>query len=126
MLDQIGTLGSDIDAIAARRSDEFQAILKKFDFTFKPGLCSLFCRSRVPTVNKALASELMMKLPETERDEALRVIGLIDQKSDLAKVVLEESRIKALLKLWLFIHVPVSIGLCVALAIHILSVFFFW
>jgi hypothetical protein len=126
LLEQIVSLSSDIEAMGATKSDQFLAIIRKFDFTFKPGFWALIRKSYVPEVSKSLASELMIKLPEGEREDALRLIGLIDQKSDLAKLVLEESRIRAALKIWLYIHVPVSVGLCVALAIHIFSVFFYW
>jgi len=63
-------------------------------------------------------------VPTAEHDDALALIGLLDQRSDLARRLIEQARVKALLKVWLYIHVPVSIALCVALAIHILSVFF--
>jgi hypothetical protein len=35
-------------------------------------------------------------------------------------------KIKALLEVWLFIHVPVTFALIAALAAHIVSVFFYW
>ena len=125
-LEQIVLLTSDIDSLSAKKSDQFLKILHTFDFSFKPGFFALCFKSKVPSVNKSRASELMIKVPEVERDDALKLIGLIDQKSDLTKLVLEESRIKAVLKIWLYVHVPVSVGLCGALAIHILSVFFYW
>ena len=126
MLEQIASIGSDIETAGAKKSDAFLAIIRKFDFVFKPGFFALIRRAAVPEVNKKVASELMAKLPDGEREDALKLIGLIDQKSDLAKMVLEESRIKAALKIWLYIHVPVSVGLCVALAVHIFSVFYYW
>lgn len=125
-LEQIVLLTSDIDSLSAKKSDQFLKILHTFDFTFKPGFWSLCIKPRIPSVDKSKAGELMIKVPDAERDDALRLIGLIDQKSDLAKLILEESRIKAVLKIWLYVHVPVSVGLCGALAIHILSVFFYW
>ena len=33
---------------------------------------------------------------------------------------------RALLEVWLYIHVPLTIVLIVALAAHIVSVFFYW
>jgi hypothetical protein len=35
-------------------------------------------------------------------------------------------KIKALLEVWLFIHVPVTFALIAALVAHIVSVFFYW
>jgi hypothetical protein len=56
----------------------------------------------------------------------MSLIGLLDQRLDMVRTLVEQARIKALLKVWLYVHVPVAFALCVALAIHIFSVFFFW
>jgi len=65
-------------------------------------------------------------IPDAEREDAITMVGMLDQRVDLARLIIEQSRIKALLKVWLYLHVPVSVALCVTLAIHILSVFFLW
>ena len=41
-------------------------------------------------------------------------------------VARRDVQLKAWLDLWLYIHVPLSIALVVTLAIHIVSVFFYW
>ena len=73
-----------------------------------------------------MAGDMVSAMVDAERRDALHVIELIDRKADLARSVVRESRIKALLRVWLFTHIPISFGLCAALAIHIVSVFFFW
>jgi hypothetical protein len=35
-------------------------------------------------------------------------------------------RYKAVLDLWLYIHVPLSVALLAALTIHVVSVFLYW
>ncbi len=125
-LEQIHALSSDIETALSTKSDAFLSLVRKFDFSFSPSFMTLLCNTLAKDVDKKLASELMAKLPEGEREEAVRVLGLIDQKVDLANLVVEESRIKAALKLWLYLHVPVSVGLCVALFAHIFSVFYYW
>jgi hypothetical protein len=35
-------------------------------------------------------------------------------------------RIRALLEVWLYIHVPVTFALIAALTVHVISVFFYW
>jgi hypothetical protein len=125
-VEQIATLSTDIDLVSSAKSDQFLAMVRSFDFTFTPCWWSLIKQAKICGVDKKAASQLMANLPEVERDEAVKVLGFIDQKVDLARSVLEESRIKAALKIWLYLHVPVSVGLCVALAIHIFSVFYYW
>jgi len=107
------------------KSDVFVITAQRLDPPFSVGLLSLIKKRTFLHVDQKVAGEALMRIPESERDDALRLFGLIDQRCDLMTVLFEESRVKALLRLWLFIHVPVSIALCVALAIHILSVFFF-
>lgn len=126
VLEQLNSLSGDIESICKGKSDQFVACAQRFDIPFSVGLLSLLKRQKYPHVDQKSAGDFLMKLPEGERDEALRLFGLIDQKCDLMANLMEEARVKTLLRLWLFIHVPVSFGLCVALAIHILSVFFFW
>jgi hypothetical protein len=126
MLERIYACAADAEALCRGKSDAFLEVAHRLDFAFSPSIRLVLGMSAVPTVDHALAGELLAKVPEAERDECLRVVGLIDQKSDLATSLIEESRVKALLRAWLFLHVPASVALCGALAIHILSVFLFW
>ena len=126
VLEQLNSLSADIESICKGKSDAFVACAQRFDSPFSVGILSLLRRQKYAHVDQKIAGDVLINLPEGERDEALRLFGLIDQKCDLMTGLIEEARVKTLLRLWLFIHVPVSFGLCVALAIHILSVFFFW
>ena len=38
----------------------------------------------------------------------------------------QQMRIRALLEVWLYVHVPLTFALIAALAAHIVSVFFYW
>jgi hypothetical protein len=126
ILEQLDSLSSDISSMCQGKSDAFVSSAQRLDPPFSVGLLSLLRKREFLHVDQKVAGEALTRIPEGEREEALRLFGVIDQKCDLMTVLFEEARIKALLRLWLFIHVPVSIALCVALAIHILSVFFFW
>lgn len=126
VLEQLQALSADIKGICQGKSDAFVACAQRFDVSFSPSLVSLLKKQRFANVDQKVVAGVLSNIPEGEREDALRLVSLIDQKCDLTASLMEESRIKALLRLWLFVHVPVSIALCVALSIHILSVFFFW
>lgn len=126
LLEQIHALTRDIDRLCAGKGERFLALLNAFDFTFKTGLRSLLRITPIPVVDHLVAGSMVAELVEAERDDAVALLGLIDRRSDLSRALLEQARIKALLKIWLYVHVPASVVLCVALAIHIVSVFFFW
>jgi hypothetical protein len=126
VLEQIAVLSADIESLSLKKSDQFLKLAQRLDFEFRPSLTMAFFGRGVKVVEKSLASKLLMELPEGEREEALRLIGLIDKKSDIAVRLMDEVRVKTLLRLWLYIHLPVSFGLLMALAIHIFSVFYYW
>jgi hypothetical protein len=126
LIEQIDTLTERIDRLCAGKSEQFLALLNRFDFSFQPGFRALLRMHSIPTVEQPVVSEMLRAIPEMERDDAITMVGTLDQRSDLARLIIEQSRIKALLRVWLYFHVPVSVALCVTLAIHILSVFFLW
>lgn len=54
------------------------------------------------------------------------VAALLERKSAALARIRKHLRIKALLEVWLYLHVPVTFALIAALAAHIVSVFFYW
>jgi hypothetical protein len=54
------------------------------------------------------------------------VIGLLERKNAALSRIRAHLRVKALLEIWLYVHVPLTFGLLAALAAHIVSVFFYW
>lgn len=126
ILEQIRALDGEIEDLIAAKSDAFLRLVKRFDFSLRPSFGLLMRARAFAGVDTKQATDLILSLPETERRDALSVLGLIDQKSDLSKIVVRESHIKMLLRVWLFVHVPVSVALCGVVAIHIFSVFFMW
>lgn len=52
--------------------------------------------------------------------------ALLRNKRKLLRQLNEELRIQAKLSIWLYAHVPLSAGLLMALAIHVLTVFMYW
>jgi hypothetical protein len=54
------------------------------------------------------------------------VAALLERKAAALARIRAHLRIKALLEIWLYVHVPVTFALLAALAAHIVSVFFYW
>ncbi len=126
LIEQIDALTDKIERLCAGKSERFLALFNRFDFSFRPGFRALLRIQRIPVVEQRLVTELLRDIPEAEREDAITMVGMLDQRGDLAHLIIDQSRIKALLKVWLYFHVPISVALCVTLAIHILSVFFLW
>jgi len=55
-----------------------------------------------------------------------RVITLLEKRRDQLDQIRGALRIRALLEIWLFIHIPLTIALIAALTAHVVSVFYYW
>jgi hypothetical protein len=58
--------------------------------------------------------------------ELAQVTSLLERKTVLLERARRHIRYRALLELWLYVHVPVTFALLAALIAHIVSVFYFW
>ncbi|WP_108788326.1 hypothetical protein [Erythrobacter sp. Alg231-14] len=59
-------------------------------------------------------------------DAEQNVYALLTKRSDQLGQIRRHLRNKALLEVWLFIHIPATIALLAALLAHVVSVFFYW
>jgi len=73
---------------------------------------------QMPVLAKGLTGEQLTLNKE--------VYQLLLQKNELLQRVRRDMRFKAVMDLWLYIHVPLSIALLAALTVHIVSVFIYW
>ena len=62
--------------------------------------------------------------PEAQALES--VVALLERKNEALAQIRRHLRIKALIEVWLYVHVPLTFALIAALAAHIVSVFFYW
>lgn len=63
---------------------------------------------------------------DTQSEHLRRLIDLISRKRALATRVARDIQLQALMEIWLYFHVPLSLGLLGALTAHVLAVFFYW
>lgn len=64
--------------------------------------------------------------PRVADDPLDRVDALLTRKEAMLARLRRHLRLKSLLQLWLYVHVPVTFALLAALSAHIVSVFFYW
>ena len=64
--------------------------------------------------------------PNVDDDPLERVDALLERKEAILARVRRHLRIKGLLEVWLYVHVPITFALIAALSAHIVSVFFYW
>lgn len=66
------------------------------------------------------------QISQTGSEAETRVHTLLTKRADQLAQIRRHLRIRALLEVWLFIHIPATIALIAALLAHVVSVFFYW
>jgi hypothetical protein len=64
--------------------------------------------------------------PQVGDDPLEKVDALLERKKAILARTRRHLQLKALLEVWLYIHVPATFALIAALSAHIISVFFYW
>jgi hypothetical protein len=79
--------------------------------------------------NAAALARMRERAAASSGDEAKAidiVVDLLERKAAALARLRRHLRIRALLEVWLYVHVPLTFALIAALAAHIVSVFFYW
>jgi hypothetical protein len=79
---------------------------------------------------RALLDYLAARVPRArkrEEAEALQtLLGLAAQRTRALEVLRGSVALQARLQLWLYLHIPLTVGLIAALVVHVLTVFLYW
>jgi hypothetical protein len=59
-------------------------------------------------------------------DPLEKVDTLLERKQAMLGKLRRHLKLRALLEVWLYVHVPATVALLAALSAHIVSVFFYW
>lgn len=62
----------------------------------------------------------------SDNDAQQRVRALLGRRQSQIAQIRRHMRIKALLEIWLYLHVPLTVALIAALIAHVISVFYYW
>lgn len=108
-----------------KKSDAFVMIATRIDFPFIPSVWRSIRKERPEPLETSQTASLIERIPSAEQPDALTLVELVNKKRKLVSQLQDETRAQAFIRGWLFAHLPLSIGLCVTLLIHILSVFYY-
>lgn len=61
-----------------------------------------------------------------QRNAATEMVAALSRKAEISARLRRDLSYKAIMDVWLWIHVPVTIGLIATLIAHVLIVFFYW
>ena len=83
-------------------------------------------RGRYPNCATAAALRALRQPGSSDAEAREKVVRLLQQKEAALARLRQHLRIRALLEIWLYVHVPLTFALIAALSAHIISVFFYW
>jgi hypothetical protein len=70
-------------------------------------------------------NRILPKIAETEQESFSQFCSLVLRKTELEALLAGQMRVKNALEAWLYVHVPMSFALIVAVAIHLLVVLYY-
>ena len=127
MLEAIRAFDRQLHAAAQPLSPEDTApVLASLDEDPFAGGIRARLTGRYPKDATAAALRALSLAHGGNADARQKVIGLLSQKEAALARLRAHLRIRAMLEIWLYVHVPLTFALIAALSAHIISVFFYW
>jgi hypothetical protein len=131
MVESLATIDRQLEAAAQplSREDTDYVIAALEQDVFSTGVWG---RLRGPDKNDATRQALARISADRayDRDEddlaQQKVRGLLGRRASQIDQIRRQMRTKAMLEIWLWFHVPLTIALLAALTAHVISVFFYW
>ena len=131
MIEAVNSLDKQIQQAAQPLSDEDSAVVvgSLGEDPFGGGVWRRLSGS-YPRCGNMAALRIMRERQEQssgKEEQALeQVVGLLEKKASALQRLRGYVRRRALLEVWLFVHIPMTFMLLAALIAHIVSVFFYW
>ena len=131
MIDAVNSLDKQIQSAAQPLSDaDSEVVLGSLgEDTFGGGVWRRLTGSYPKCGNRRALQLMRVRLAETTgREEATveQVVTLLERKAAALQRIRNYVQRRALIEIWLYIHVPVTIVLIISLVAHVISVFFYW
>jgi len=131
MMRRLATLDSETRQVAIRLTDQIATIIAEANQNTRIGGTMLRQLSgRDPKCSTAAAKKaldpMVRQLDPRYEADARTLMVLVQQKEDLLGRLRRDIQFKALLDIWLYIHVPITFALIAALLAHVIAVFFYF
>ena len=131
MIEAVGSLDKQIQQAAQPLSDEDSAIVLASlgEDPFGGGVWRRLSGSYPKCGNMRALMAMRARQEEASGKEVQaleQVVGLLEKKAAALQRLRGYIRRRALLEVWLFVHIPMTFVLLAALTAHIVSVFFYW
>ncbi|MEM1053343.1 MAG: hypothetical protein AAGI28_14740 [Pseudomonadota bacterium] len=124
MLDKIADIDRKLDGAAQpldRRGSDLVIAALGQDVFYGGAFARLTGAYPGCATNSALSG-----IPASGSEAEARVHELLSNRAEQLAQIRRHLRIKSMLEVWLFIHIPATIALLAALLAHVISVFYYW
>ena len=86
---------------------------------------------RQPNPGQTKIVELLaQRLSNSSRDDEVaavsQILDLVGSRNQILRRIRRSVQIQAILRVWLYVHVPISFATVAALIVHVISVFIYW
>jgi hypothetical protein len=132
MSDQLNELGGSMARLATGKSESFQLICAGFLQAERPVclagwriLSRRFLQKRLAQDPSGSFDSYLGRVPEREQADLAQLLALAHQRNDLHDRLIHRQRYVNLLSAWLFLHVPLSFAMILAVAAHIVAFFYY-
>ena len=129
--DQINQLAQVIRRVSSDKSTAFQDYCANLLRAEQPKsfagwrIMAPGASARPATARTPLASDLEL-IPPAERSEFVQLLALANQMKELRAALIQKQRYINTMAAWLYIHVPLSFAMLVAIVTHIAGFFYYW
>ena len=132
MSEQINDLGGSMARLATAKSDSFREICTDLLKAEQPQyLAGWRCLSR-RFLEKRLAQDpagafdrYVGRVAKEEQQDLTQLLALAHQRNDLHDSLIRRQRYINLMQAWLYLHVPLSFAMLVAITAHVLGFFYY-
>lgn len=129
MFAQIDELDRDIRRLSLPLNESMAAALRDAVRTTRVGGSLLEqLRGRATDCPTRAARRMVQQAAASEPDAAAmrQLLGLLVRKEGLLRRARRDVQLHAWLRIWLYVHVPLTFALFAALLAHVFSVFYYW
>ncbi len=79
---------------------------------------------------RVILETLVQRIPDARKKAEAEVLnellGLFGRRQVILHVLRKDVQLQGMVRIWLYVHIPLTVALLVALVAHILSVFIYW
>ncbi|WP_116367716.1 hypothetical protein [Parahaliea mediterranea] len=117
---------SALDLTALGGSSWRQLTARDHSRIILPGQSKPVGNAEQGVIVKALSERIPDARKQSQAEVLNELLALFGRRRVILNLLRREIRLRGLIRVWLFVHIPLTVALLVALLIHIFSVFIYW